>query len=699
MSQTNTRSDNELMSEILINATHDALRVAIVKKNYLEDFYHEIFTSTNNIGNKANICKGRITRIEPSLEAAFVDYQGNRQGFLPLREVSPEYFIKQPESSDYSIKDVLREGQELMVQINKEERGTKGAALTTFITLAGCYLVLMPNNPQAGGISRRIEGDERTELRAVLNSLTLPEGMGLIIRTAGTEKSQEELQWDLDVLLNQWAAIKEAYHKRPAPFLIHQESDVIIRTIRDHLRNDTHQIVIDDHDIFLKAQHYIEHVRPAYLDRLKFYQDTIPLFNRYQIEEQVNTAFEREVRLKSGGSIVIDRTEALTCIDINSARATSGSDIEETALSTNLEAADEIARQLRLRDIGGLIVIDFIDMESLTAQRNVENRLRDAMRRDRARIQIGRISRFGLIELSRQRLHPSLGEAHQLICPQCHGQGTIRGVESLALSLIRLIEENAMKQHTSEVRVQAPIEVTTLLLNEKRAILRAIEQRHQIDVMVIPNVYINLPQYKIERITEDNKSAKTVPSYKMAQAPKDLPSPTSQSGNKSDKDIRVMEPAVKASIPEKTKTQSHGLLRRILMALFGKTEVTETTDKATTRSNKQPQGRRSSGSRNTSNRSSQRRSGGGGNRSGNRNNGGNQRRDNRDETQRRGDDNQYSARRNRRGGNRRRHHSGNSRSADQTIDKSEPGHDNSRNYYYQENQHQKDKVLEATHEE
>ncbi|WP_454901106.1 ribonuclease E, partial [Aggregatibacter sp.] len=419
------------MKRMLINATQkEELRVALVDGQRLFDLDIE---SPGHEQKKANIYKGKITRVEPSLEAAFVDYGAERHGFLPLKEIAREYF-----PADYvyqgrpNIRDIISEGQEVIVQVNKEERGNKGAALTTFISLAGSYLVIMPNNPRAGGISRRIEGDERLELKDALSSLDVPEGVGLIVRTAGVGKSPEELQWDLKVLLHHWEAIKQASESRPAPFLIHQESDVIVRAIRDYLRRDIGEILIDSPKVYEKAKAHIKLVRPDFINRVKLYQGEVPLFSHYQIESQIESAFQREVRLPSGGSIVIDATEALTAIDINSARSTRGGDIEETALNTNLEAADEIARQLRLRDLGGLIVIDFIDMTPVRHQREVENRIRDAVRQDRARIQISRISRFGLLEMSRQRLSPSLGESSHHVCPRCQGTGKIRDNESLS---------------------------------------------------------------------------------------------------------------------------------------------------------------------------------------------------------------------------------------------------------------------------
>ncbi|MGL5814697.1 MAG: ribonuclease E [Aeromonas sp.] len=490
------------MKRMLINATQEEeLRVALVDGQQLYDLDIE---SPGHEQKKANIYKGKITRVEPSLEAAFVDYGAERHGFLPLKEIARNYF---PSGYSYqgrpNIKEVVREGQEVIVQIDKEERGTKGAALTTFISLAGSYLVLMPNNPRAGGISRRIEGDERTELKEALSGLTVPDGMGLIVRTAGVGKSPEELEWDLNVLLNHWDSIHKASQNRSAPVLIHQESNVIVRAIRDYLRRDVGEILIDNPVIFERAKSHIELVRPDFLNRVKLYKGDVALFNHFQIESQIESAFQREVRLPSGGSIVIDPTEALTSIDINSSRATKGGDIEETALQTNLEAADEIARQLRLRDLGGLIVIDFIDMTPVRHQREVENRLREAVHQDRARIQLGRISRFGLLEMSRQRLRPSLNESSSHICPRCQGQGVIRDNESLALSILRLIEEEAMKDNTEQVHAQVPVDVAAYLLNEKRSSIASLEQRNDVRVYIIPNQHLETPHYEVTRIRQN----------------------------------------------------------------------------------------------------------------------------------------------------------------------------------------------------
>lgn len=499
---------------MLINATQkEELRVALVDGQRLFDLDIE---SPGHEQKKANIYKGKITRVEPSLEAAFVDYGAERHGFLPLKEIAREYFpVDYVYNGRPNIKDVIKEGQEVIVQVNKEERGNKGAALTTFVSLAGSYLVIMPNNPRAGGISRRIEGDERLELKEALSSLDVPEGVGLIVRTAGVGKSPEELQWDLKVLLHHWEAIKQVSESRPAPFLIHQESDVIVRAIRDYLRRDIGEILVDSPKVYEKAKAHIKLVRPDFINRIKLYQGEVPLFSHYQIESQIESAFQREVRLPSGGSIVIDVTEALTAIDINSARSTRGGDIEETALNTNLEAADEIARQLRLRDLGGLIVIDFIDMTPVRHQREVENRIRDAVRQDRARIQISRISRFGLLEMSRQRLSPSLGEASSHVCPRCQGTGKVRDNESLSLSILRLIEEEALKENTKQVQCIVPVQIASYLLNEKRKAIRCIEKRHDVDVIVAPNEAMETPHFSVFRLRDGEDV--NVLSYNLAK--------------------------------------------------------------------------------------------------------------------------------------------------------------------------------------
>ena len=489
------------MKRMLINATQpEELRVALVDGQRLFDLDIE---SGAREQKKANIYKGKITRVEPSLEAAFVDFGADRHGFLPLKEISREYFKKSPEGR-VNIKEVLSEGQEVIVQVEKEERGNKGAALTTFISLAGRYLVLMPNNPRAGGISRRIEGEERNELREALNGLNVPADMGLIVRTAGLGRSSEEMQWDLDYLLQLWSAVKEASQDRAAPFLIYQESNVIIRAIRDYLRQDIGEVLIDSVEAQDEALSFIQQVMPQYASKIKLYEDSVPLFNRFQIESQIETAFQREVKLPSGGSIVIDPTEALVSIDINSARATKGGDIEETALQTNLEAAEEIARQLRLRDIGGLIVIDFIDMTPAKNQRAVEEKVREALEADRARIQVGRISRFGLLEMSRQRLRPSLGETSGIVCPRCNGQGIIRDVESLSLAILRLIEEEALKDRTAEVRARVPFQVAAFLLNEKRNAITKIELRSRARIFILPDDHLETPHFEVQRLRDDS---------------------------------------------------------------------------------------------------------------------------------------------------------------------------------------------------
>ncbi|MCC1497692.1 ribonuclease E [Alcanivorax sp. 1008] len=533
------------MKRMLINATHaEEVRVALVDGQKLYDLDIEHRTREQK---KANIYKGKITRVEPSLEAAFVDFGAERHGFLPLKEISREYFQKDNKDSGgrINIKDVIREGMEVIVQVDKEERGNKGAALSTFISLAGRYLVLMPNNPRAGGISRRIEGEERQELKDALNSLKLPDEMGVIVRTAGLGRSAEELQWDLDFLLKLWSKIDEASKGRQAPFLIHQESNAIIRAIRDYLRKDIGEVLIDSPETYEEAQGFVTQVMADFQHKIKQYKDEIPLFSRYQIESQIESAFQREVKLPSGGSIVIDPTEALVSIDINSSRATKGADIEETALNTNLEAADEIARQLRLRDIGGLIVVDFIDMGPQRNQREVENRLREALEADRARVQIGRISRFGLMELSRQRLRPSLGETSSIVCPRCNGQGHIRDVKSLALSVLRLIEEEVMKERTGEIQAQVPVPVGTYMLNEKRQQLRDLESRYKTRILIIPNPNLDTPHFEVQRIRDDQVSDGLI-SHEVNLLESNDPSqePVTEA------EIKIQQPAVKLVAPD-----------------------------------------------------------------------------------------------------------------------------------------------------
>ena len=600
------------MKRMLINATQkEELRVALVDGQRLFDLDIE---SPGHEQKKANIYKGKITRVEPSLEAAFVDYGAERHGFLPLKEIAREYF-----PDDYvfqgrpNIRDILSEGQEVIVQVNKEERGNKGAALTTFVSLAGSYLVIMPNNPRAGGISRRIEGDERTELKEALSSLDVPEGVGLIVRTAGVGKSPEELQWDLKVLLHHWEAIKQASQNRPAPFLIHQESDVIVRAIRDYLRRDIGEILIDSQKVFEKAKEHIKLVRPDFINRVKLYQGEVPLFSHYQIESQIESAFQREVRLPSGGSIVIDVTEALTAIDINSARSTRGGDIEETALNTNLEAADEIARQLRLRDLGGLVVIDFIDMTPVRHQREVENRIRDAVRQDRARIQISRISRFGLLEMSRQRLSPSLGESSHHICPRCQGTGKVRDNESLSLSILRLIEEEALKENTKQVHTIVPVQIASYLLNEKRKAISNIEKRHNVDVIVAPNEAMETPHFSVFRLRDGEEVNEL--SYNLAKihCEKDESTEESLVSRNVETTVVAEQPAVEsaavalsiseaAPTPVERKSNEPSLLAKIIAKIKGlfASESEENkpknnrTSRNSNRNQRRPQDRRTS---------------------------------------------------------------------------------------------------------
>jgi ribonuclease E len=514
------------MKRMLFNATQEEeLRVAIVDGQKLIDLDIE---HAGKEQRKSNIYKGVITRIEPSLEACFVNYGTDRHGFLPFKEVARSYF---QEGSDgrSSIKEALREGQELIVQVDKDERGNKGAALTTFISLAGRYLVLMPNNPRGGGVSRRIEGEDRNELRDVMAQLEIPSGMSVIARTAGIGRNLEELQWDLNYLLQLWNAVENASTIQKGPFLIYQEGSLVIRAIRDYFQPDIGEILIDTPEIHEQALQFMNHVMPANVSRVKLYRDEIPLFSRFQIEHQIETAFAREVRLPSGGAIVIDHTEALVSIDVNSGRSTRGSDIEETAFKTNLEAADEAARQLRLRDLGGLVVIDFIDMESQRNQREVENRLRDALHYDRARVQTGKISRFGLLELSRQRLRPSLGETNHIPCPRCHGTGHIRGIESTALHILRITQEEAMKENSAVIQVQLPVEAATFLLNEKRSEIHSIEQRMGVKVVLIPNIHLETPNYKIVRLRHDDVSDDSKASYELVEMITDIEEATSAS--------------------------------------------------------------------------------------------------------------------------------------------------------------------------
>jgi len=558
------------MKRMLINATQpEELRVALVDGQKLYDFDIEVPSKEQK---KSNIYKGIVTHVEPSLEAAFVNYGAEKHGFLPFKEISPLYrHLQEGVENDGrrpAIKDLIKEGQEIVVQIEKEERGNKGAALTTYISLAGTYLVLMPNNPKAGGISRRIEGETRSDLREVMAALEIPESMGLIVRTAGCGKNVEELQWDLNYLLQLWEAIERSASEHSAPFLVFQESNVIIRALRDHLRGNIDEILIDNEDAFKLVQNFLKQVMPHFLPKAKLYQDAVPLFNRYQIESQIEVAYGREVSLPSGGSLVIDHTEALTSIDINSARATKGSDIEETALNTNLEAADEIARQLRLRDLGGLFVIDFIDMMSNKNQKTVENHLRDALKIDRARIQTSRISRFGLLEMSRQRMRPSLGDSTQLPCPRCKGQGTIRNVESVALSVLRILEEEAMKKGTEKVIAHLPIECATFLLNEKRSAIEQIESRLKVGIVILPSKHLETPAYDIERIKE-KESGDSKASYLQIKA-EDITIPEfAQQVKPSTTKAAVKEFLHDSPAPVQNKSESASLIQRFWHKLIG----------------------------------------------------------------------------------------------------------------------------------
>ncbi len=599
------------MKRMLINATQpEELRVALVDGQKLYDFDIEVPSKEQK---KSNIYKGTITRIEPSLEAAFVDYGAERHGFLPFKEISSDFFSEPLQGSKgrRNIKDLISEGLEVVVQIEKEERGNKGAALTTFLSLPGSYLVLMPNNPRAGGISRRIDDDSRTDLREIMNSLEIPEGMGLIVRTAGGGKSPEELQWDLNYLLQLWDAIDRSAQEKSAPFLIFQESNVIIRALRDHLRGDIDEILIDNPATFRLVRNFLQQVMPPCLDKANLYEDAVPLFSRYQIESQIEMAYDRTVPLPSGGAIVIDHTEALTSIDINSARATKGSDIEETALNTNLEAALEIARQLRLRDLGGLFVIDFIDMMASRNQRAVENQFRDAVKIDRARVQMGRISRFGLLEMSRQRLRPSLGESSQLVCPRCKGNGSIRSVESLALSVLRIIEEDAMKKNTEKIIANLPVDSATFLLNEKRPVVDQIERRHNVSVVILPNKHLETPSYDLQRVrTKDAVEEQS--SYQQIKADEpDLPDFVQQTTAKPE------EPAVKEFLPESPapvvrRKNSDNLIKRFWKKIVGRKDTDKSKDdkhakeSGQERPKNRPSNRNASGNRN---RSDNRRSG------------------------------------------------------------------------------------------
>jgi len=579
------------MKRMLINATQpEELRVALVDGQRLYDLDIE---STGHEQKKSNIYKGKIIRLEPSLEAAFVDYGAERHGFLPLKEVARSLFRSSPSNGGrLDIKTVLDEGQEFIVQVEKEERGNKGAALTTFISLAGRYLVAMPNNPRAGGVSRQIEGADRDEAREALSEMSIPSGMGIILRTAGVGKSVEELQWDLDYLLQLWNAIDDAANSRKAPFLIYQDRNVIIRAIRDYMRNDIAEILIDDEPLYEQACEFVQQVMPNNIKKLKLYRDSVPLFTRYQIESQIESAFNRDVRLPSGGAIVLEQTEALITIDINSAKSTRGGDIEETALNTNLEAAEEVARQLRLRDLGGLIVIDFIDMMSQRSQRIVENKLREELKLDRARVQVGRISRFGLLEMSRQRLRPSLEEFSHIVCPRCEGQGTIRGVDSLSLAVLRVFEEEAMKESTTRIIGQLPVDAASFLLNEKRADIGRIEERHDVEILVIPNPNLETPHYEVQRIREqDAPSDDTDASYQLiAEVEQQEPQhAVFERATREDPAVKTISPAR----PKPPAAGKPGMLTKLITSIFGDAaEKDETASRTEDREPKRGDGRR-----------------------------------------------------------------------------------------------------------
>ncbi len=657
------------MKRILMNATQqEELRVALVDGQYLYDLDIE---SAAYEKKKGNIYKGKITRIEPSLEAAFVNYGCERHGFLPFKEVSRSYFKEGAFDGGGrpNIAECIREGQEVIIQIEKEERGNKGAALTTFISMAGRYLVYMPNNPRAGGISRRIEGADRQELRNAMKDMEIPTGSGAIVRTAGIGKTTEELQWDLDYQHQIWSSIETAAEK-PAPFLIYRESDIVVRAIRDYLRDDIGEILIDDEDTYQLAHEFMSRVMPHNLRKLKRYQEESPIFTRFQIESQLESAFQREVRLPSGGSIVIDPTEALISIDINSARATKGSNIEETALNANLEAADEIARQLRLRDSGGLVVIDFIDMQSNKNQRSVENRLRDALRPDRARVQVGRISRFGLLEMSRQRLRPSLGESAHNVCPRCSGQGTIRGTQSIALSVLRLVQEEALKEGTGQVVAQLPISVATYLLNEKRNAITEIEGRCQVSILLVPNHTLETPHYSIERLRKrpGQEQEENRPSYKQVEErePERVVIEEAASVVKEQPAVREIMPD--APVPQSERRQEGGatdsgepstsFVKKLFSSLFGRDEKEEEPAAEKSSDGERSRGRnrnRQQGNRSSGGRGNNRRGQGGNNRNRPRKEAGNQQKDNdeAENSRQEGKEQKSSNRRRRRGGRNR----------------------------------------------
>lgn len=596
------------MKRILINAVQkEEVRVAMVDGQQLYDLDVEVPTREQK---KSNVYKGKITRVEPSLEACFVDYGAERHGFLPFKEVARMYFTEEAQKSSGrpDIRTAIKEGQEIVVQVEKEERGNKGAALTTFISLAGRYLVLMPNNPRAGGVSRRIEGEDRNLIREALSQLEVPNGMGLIVRTAGVGRNAEELQWDLNYLLQLWSAFEKAAAERPSPFLIYQESDVSTRALRDYFRSDIAEVLIDSEDVYNQATDFVAQVMPNSVQKIKYYDDTVPLFNRFQVENQIESAYRREVQLPSGGEIVIDHTEALISIDINSARATKGGDIEETATNTNLEAADEIARQLRLRDLGGLVVIDFIDMMNNKNQRAVENRLHAATQSDRARVQIGRISRFGLLEMSRQRLKPSLGESTQIVCPRCTGQGTIRTVESLSLSLVRIIEEEALKNGTARVDIQVPVDVATYILNEKRPTIMDVEKQTGVHVLIVANPTLETPQYKVERIrkSEHDKNDDTA-SYQRVEKDethtveltKEKPIQPEQAAVSAISPGRRPTPKPAAVVEQEMKPAPVGFFGKIVSIFSGEKEAEEKPEEAS--NERQSRSRNQRGNRNRSN--------------------------------------------------------------------------------------------------
>jgi ribonuclease E len=550
------------MKRMLFNATQsEELRVAIVDGQKLIDLDIE---RGNRALKKSNIYKGIVTRIEPSLEAAFVNYGTERHGFLPFKEIAPQYF-KESTQNRPRIQDVIEEGQEIIVQVTKEERGNKGAALSSYLSLAGRYIVLMPNNPDGGGVSRRVEGEERNEFREHISNLDIPEGMSVIGRTAGVGSSLEELQWDLNYLKQLWTAIEEASQGQSGAFLIYQEGNLVIRAIRDYFHPDIGEILIDTQEIYEQATQFMNHVMPNYVDRVKLYEDEVSLFSRFQIEHQIESAFSREVRLPSGGAIVIDHTEALVSIDVNSSRATKGSDIEHTAFNTNIEAAEEVAKQLRLRDLGGLVVIDFIDMESQKNQREVESRFREALHHDRARVQTGKISRFGLLELSRQRMRPSIGESSNSICTKCNGTGSIRDIQSTALHILRMIQEEAMKEHNATISAQLPIDVATFLLNEKRSDIFNLEQRLKVEIILVPNKHLESPNYSISSAKQDDISAQTKPSYQMMES---LNEGNQVLNYKQASNEPKQEPLVKGIIPDSPAPSGSGKSNKTLFGFF-----------------------------------------------------------------------------------------------------------------------------------